>query len=234
MSIFVYAEHSDGKLKKPAFEAATYAADLGKAFGLDVVAVVVGNVSADEIQQLGKYGVSRAIAVTGAGLEQFVEAAYAGAVAAAAKQTGASIVVLPQTYGTRAIGPRLSVKLGMGYLSGMSTLAAKTGNGIEAKRIANSGKSIETQAAKGDKAIISVKSNGYGVKESGGGSVAVESLSYAPSAKELAAKPVKLIKASDKISLTEADVVVSAGRGMGGPDKWGKIDELAEDRKSVV
>jgi electron transfer flavoprotein alpha subunit len=228
MSILVYLENAGGKFKKPAFEAASYAVELGKSLGLPVTGVTIGSIDGSEIQAVAKYGITEVIHVNGAGLDKFVEQAYGSALAEAIKAVNPKFVVLPQTYSTRAFGPRLSVKFKAGYLSGITSLVYEGNKGYHAKRIANSGKSIEEVSAATPVIIVSVKANGYGLKENPVGSVSVKSHEYAASTNDLRLKPVAIEKASDKISLTEADVVVSAGRGMGSPDNWGSVEELAE------
>jgi len=225
MAVLVFAEHADGHFKKPAFEALTYGHDLAKAKGLALHAVVVGDVSADELGKLAQYGASATHHIQHEKLSKFVEAAYASAVAEAAKAAGAQYVVLPQTYNGRAIAPRIAVKTGLALLSGVSTLPEGANNAV--KRVVYSNKAIQTQGTKTAGAVITVKGNAYGVAQNAV-SGSVSNLAYTPADKDFACVPVSVIKNSDKVSLTEADVVVSAGRGLKGPENWGMIDELAD------
>lgn len=226
MSVLVVAELTAGKLRKNSLEAATYGHDLAKALGLPVIAVSVGPADDAELQKLGAYGVTQVHKVQHAQLDTFSEAAYAGAIAAVAQANGAKYVVLGQTYNARPVAARLSVKLNAPLFSGVHTLLEKGGPGMQAKRSVYSTKGIQTLGTGSDKAIVTVKSNSYSPKEVGG-SAAVSAFAYEPQAKDLRLVSKGVKKASDKISLTEADVVVSGGRGLKGPENWGMIEELA-------
>ncbi|MEZ4825825.1 MAG: electron transfer flavoprotein subunit alpha/FixB family protein [Bacteroidia bacterium] len=225
MSVLLFAENTQGAFKKPVLEAATYGYHLAQALGTQLVAVSVGAVSDDELLKLGNYGVSTVYKVADARINAFVNTAFAAAVAHTAKETGAEIVVMSQTYHGRAIAPRVAVKLNATPFSGVISLADPA-NGFDVSRFSYSGKGIEELQSGRGKLVISVKTNGYKVEEN-----AVECMikegSYSPVSEELDVVVKELVKASEGVSLTEADVVVSAGRGMKGPENWGMIEELA-------
>lgn len=232
MAVLVYAENKEGKFKKPTFEACTYGYDLAQSLGMPCMAVSVGKVADADLKNLGKYGVSKVFNVQHDKLAAFGEASYASAVAEVAQKAGAHIVVLAQTYNGRAIGPRLSVKLGAAFLSGVTSLLAKAGNGYQAKRMAYTSKAIEELGTSRDKVIVSVKGNSYKVKESSV-DAAIEAAAYTPNDKDFVLVSKEIKKASDKVSLTEAEIVVSAGRGIGGDEgtfakNWQSIGELAD------
>lgn len=225
MSVLLFAENAQGEFKKAIFEAATYAYDLAKAIGTDLVAVSVGQVSEAELQKLGQYGVSKVFTVSDSRLNSFVNTAYAAAVSAVATAAGATAVVMAQTYNGRAVAPRVAVKMGATALSGLSTLANPAAN-FSAQRVSFSGKGIQEVTTTSGKVVITVKTNGYKVEENPT-SVAVEAFNHTIGDHDIDLIAKEIVKASKGISLTEADVVVSAGRGMKGPENWGIIEELA-------
>jgi electron transfer flavoprotein alpha subunit len=226
MSVLIFAEISNGKLKKPAFEATSYGAALASEHGLEVNAVVIGNIDASEAQQLANYGVANIFTINHPQLHTFQDAPYASAIADIAKAKGATFVILPQSYTGRAIAPRLAVKLDAALLSGINGLPKKGANGLHFMRTAYSGKAIQEVATSAGCCVITVKANAFNVTEHKV-SANVQSYAYEPASKDFKLKVKETIRNSDKISLTEADVVVSAGRGLKGPENWGMIEELA-------
>lgn len=226
MSVLLYAEHSDGIFKKAALEAATYASDLAALMGGEVHAVTIGKVSDAELQRLGAFGVSAVHRISHASLEQFADRAYAAAIAAVANSMGAKAVVFSQTYDGKSISPRLAVKLDAGHLSGVNTMAQVSGDTVTVKRLTNSGKGIETVQSNRPRVVITVKSNSYGTKEKGG-SVTIADFAFDP-AGQLGAVTKEKVKASASISITEAETVVSGGRGFKGPENWGLLESLAD------
>ncbi|MEM6263169.1 MAG: electron transfer flavoprotein subunit alpha/FixB family protein [Bacteroidota bacterium] len=226
MSVLLFAEQSEGSFKKATFEAATYAYDLAQQLGGDLHAVAVGPVNDDALQGLGSYGVSKVHTVGNDRLDAFVNTAYAAAVSAVAKQIDAKAVVMAQTYNGRAISPRVAVKLDAAPISGVINMV-EPNDGFKAQRMSYSGKGVESFAVKSDKVVITVKTNSYKIEEHPV-DVSVEAFSFQPSENDFGAVAKEIVKASSGISLTEADSVVSAGRGMKGPENWPMIEQLAE------
>ena len=227
MAILVFAENVKGVYKKPTLEALSYASAVAKNLGTEVHALTFGTVANEQYQNLASYGASKIYVINHSALTQFIGPAYASGIAAVAQQTQAQMVIIPQTYNGRAVAPRVAVKLDAAMFSGVTTLVTKTGNGYEVQRSAYSLKAIETVFSNRDKLVITLKVNAYKLEKNPAAG-AVENFAFEPSAKDLALKPQKVISASSKISLTEADVVVSAGRGLKGPENWGMIEELAD------
>jgi electron transfer flavoprotein alpha subunit len=227
MSVLLFAEHVNGSFKKPAREAAYYAFETAKLLGTDVAAVVVGAATEAELQILAKVGVSKVYHIQNDQLNTFNDAAYAGAIAAVAKQINAQFVVLSQTYSGRYLAPRLAVKLDAALFSGVTGIVTKGANGYHAKRSAFSLKAIQEVATTREKVVVTVKSNAFSIQDNPV-TITAEAFDYTPEASAFNLKAVEVVKASSKVSLTEADVVVSAGRGLKGPENWGMIDELAD------
>ncbi|MCL4138395.1 UNVERIFIED_CONTAM: hypothetical protein GTU68_040521 [Idotea baltica] len=132
---------------------------------------------------------------------------------------------MAQTYNGRAIAPRVAVKLGAAALSGVIELVDSS-QGFKSKRMTYSGKGVEEFNTSKEKLVITVKANGYKIEENPT-SLTIEPTSFSPNEMNIGGIAREVIKASEGISLTEADNVVSAGRGMKGPENWGMIEELA-------
>ncbi len=231
MAVLVYTENHGGKFKKAALEAVTYATDLAQSLGLPCIAVSVGPVEDAELKLLGKYGASKVQHIQHDKLATFNEAVYASTIASVATQLNATAVVIAQTYNGRSVGPRLAVKLGAAYFSGVTGMVQKVGSGYSVKRMAYTSKAIEELATTHPKFVVSVKSNAYKVSESPV-DAAIEATSYSPNDFDFALVSKEIKKASDKIPLTEADIVVSAGRGLGNEQtfakNWEEIGQLAD------
>lgn len=224
--VLIFAEHSDNHFKKAVFEAATYGYDLAKAMGTQCVAVSVGNVAESELKQLAKYGVSKVYTISDPQLNAFANTAYAAAVSAVAKSIGAKAVIMAQTYNGRAIAPRVAVKLDAAAYSGAVALP-DVSNHFATTRFAFSGKGIEAFQTDKSSIVVTVKTNSYHITENPT-DCAIEAFPFSVEASTLDAVAKELVKAAEGVSLTEADIVVSAGRGMKGPENWGMIEELAK------
>ncbi len=220
MSVLLFAESSSRTFKKPVLEAATFAYDLAQQLGASLEAVVVGEAEESAYAELGRHGVSVIHKVSG---DEFVNAAYAAAIAKVADLVGAKAVVLAQSYLGRAVAPRVAVKLRAAALSGLVSVPDPARQ-FDASRLSYSGKGVEEVQVNADRMVITVKTNGYHVEEH---PVSFEVKSVEAPSAGIDAIALELIKASEGISLTEAEVVVSAGRGMKGPENWSMIEELA-------
>jgi electron transfer flavoprotein alpha subunit len=222
--ILLFAENSNGTLKKAIFEAATYAYDLAKKMGTEVAAVSVGQITESELQKLGTYGIATVYTISDNQLDAFVNTAYAAVVADIAQQLHASVVVFAQTYNSRAVAPRVAAKLDASAYSGVISLP-DTNNGLASSRAAFSGKGVEIIRSGKEIVVITVKTNGYTITENPTTcQIKAGSFTSTPQMDTIAKE---IVKAAEGISLTEADKVVSAGRGMKGPENWGMIEELA-------
>ena len=218
MSVLVYTESWDGNFRKSSFEAVSYASETAKLLGTDVIAISLGEVSDEQLNKLGNYGALKVI--TCAEIEKGDSQAATNAIATAANN--ASVIVFSNTNTATMIAPRLSAKLKAGAISNVITLAESTAP-ITVKRKAFSSKAIELTTINTEKAILCFTPNSYQLIETGG-SCSIET----SSANE---KGVITIQGqettSGKISISEAEIVVSAGRGLKGPENWGMIEELA-------
>lgn len=219
MAIFVYAESHDGKYKKAGLEAVAYAKATADVAGDTVTAIVFGNAAADELY---KYGASKVVKVSNDALAKFDANSYAKALAEVAQ---GDVVVLPSTNEGATIAPVLAFKTGASLVTNVEK-APKSVSPFTVERKAFSGKGIETVAVTG-KIVVTVLQNAFGTKENAV-SGSEESASVTVSDADAKVKVISTELAStDKIDLKEAEIVVSAGRGLKGPENWGMIEELA-------
>lgn len=221
MSILVFIDQADGHIKKASFEAATYGAKLAAQLGTSAEALVLGTVS-DDLSTLGQYGIKKVHTVSDASLNKMDAAVYADIMAQAAGQ--ATVIVLSNNTTGKAVAPRLSVKLKAGLVSGAIALP-DTSQGFVVRKSVFSGKAFANIAVKTDKKIIALNPNSFGT-ESGAGTAEVAAAQVTvPSSK---VEVVAVNKVSGEVPLSEADIVVSGGRGLKGPENWGLVTELAQ------
>ena len=227
MSVLVYIENTDGQLKKSALEVATYGKDLAAQLGTEAIALSIGDISAEELSKLGAYGIAKVLQVSNDDLKTFVNQAYAAIIADAVKQHQASVVVLSNTFSGKGLAPRIATKLQAGLIAGATSLPSITGESFEINKTVFSNKAIANIAVDSAIKVITINPNGYGSKEVGG-SAAVENFTASVASSVFGTIVKDIVRATDKISLPEAEIVVSAGRGMKGPENWAMIEELAE------
>lgn len=227
MAILVYIENTDGSLKKSAFEAASYAKAIADQLGDTVTALSIGNVDKSELEKLGKYGVSKVLDANQDKLKSFVNKAYASIIAAAAKQEDAKVVVLSNSFSGKGLGPRVAAKLDAGFADGAINLPTFNGESMEVKKTAFSNKAFATEVINSSTKVIAVNPNAFEVKEVGG---TAEIVDFTPAIQDQDFNVMvkEIVRATDKVSLPEAEIVVSAGRGLKGPENWGMVEELAE------
>ena len=217
--VLVFAEASKGHFKKAAFEAVTYGKKIAKALGTDCAALTLGSV--ENAGQLGEYGASAVYNVAGVGA--FDSQVYTSVIADAAKEKGATVVVISHTSMGKSLAGRLAVRLGAGMVSGANSVPT-IGSGFEVKKSVFSGKAIAHYDIKSPIKLISLMGNAL-PPEKTGSSVAVTPLSINVPPSRVTVKEVKT--AEGIVPLPEAELVVSAGRGMKGPENWGIVEDLA-------
>lgn len=225
MSVLVFVENNSGQFKKAAFEAVSYAAAIASAMHSSTIALVLGTMTDEAASQLGKYGAQKVIKLNDASFDVMEGHAFAKAIASVASEEGSKVVVLANTYTGKAVAPRLAVKLSAGLAAGVVELP-KIDSGFEVKRTVFSNKGFASLALNTDVKVLSLTPNSYKLVENGA-AVAVENRSVAVSASDFKAKVLEVKKVTGKIPLTEAELVVSAGRGMKAAENWHLVEKLA-------
>ncbi|MEN5235534.1 electron transfer flavoprotein subunit alpha/FixB family protein [Sphingobacterium faecium] len=227
MSILVYVENTDGQFKKSAFEAVSYAKAVADQSGNQVVALSIGNVEDAQLALLGNYGASKVLNVNTEQLKSFVNQAYAAIIVDAAKSNDASVLILSNSFSGKGLAPRVAAKLNAALADGAIELPSATGENLQVKTGAFSGKAFALVELTSAIKVIALTPNSFEVKESEA-SATIENYSPSIDAEDFSTIVKDIIRATDKISLPEADIVVSAGRGLKGPENWGMIEELAD------
>jgi electron transfer flavoprotein alpha subunit len=225
MAVLVYPENWDGKFKKLSFELVSYASKVAEMLGVQAVAVSIGNVGAEELGKLATYGASSIISIENSSLKSLDDQAYTALIAEVAKKINASVIVLSNNNTGKALAPRLSVRLRAGIASGVSKLPVSTTPFVVYKKV-YSGKAFANVEIKTPVKIITLAQNSFEVIESPK-PLSVEKSDIQPDMNLMKTKVTDVQKQTGKILLTDADIVVSGGRGMRSPDNWGPLVEFA-------
>jgi electron transfer flavoprotein alpha subunit len=225
MSVIVFTENWDGRFKKLSFELVSYAADIAAMLGTGVTAVSLGKVDDDELKKLALYGASKIISIKNDILSSLDNQVYTKVLADVAEKEKSSLLVLSNNNTGKAVAPRLSVRLKAGLVSGIIGLPVSINPFIVRKRVF-SGKAIARLEIKSPVKILTLAQNSFEVKKAERQAV-IETITA-----ELDSGSVKTIinkveKQTGRIILTDAEVVVSGGRGMKSPANWGPLEELA-------
>lgn len=223
MSVLVYTESDQGKFKKIAFEAVSYAKGVADQLGTSVTAVSF-NVS--DTSELGKYGASKVLEINNDKLDKFNGEAFADALAQAAKQENAKVIVLTSSANSKYMAPTLAIDLEAGYVPNVVELPEST-SPFKVKHTVFSNKAFAITEIKTDLKIVGVGKNSYGIKENDT-SLTKESFTPNLDSHDFEIDIVSVDKATDKVTIADAEIVVSGGRGLKGPENWGMIEDLAE------
>jgi electron transfer flavoprotein alpha subunit len=225
MSVLVFTENWDGKFKKSSYELVSYASKLAEMVGTTLIVLSIGNAEEDELKILGKYGAGRIISALNDTLKNLDNQAYASIIAEIASKEDAKIIVLSNNNTGKAIAPRLSVKLKAGIGSGVSRLPLNINPFTVYKRVF-SGNAFAHVIIKSDVKIITLAQNSFDLINTSN-DVSIEKINVAVDSSVINTEVKDVQKQSGKLLLTDADVVVSGGRGMKSPDNWGPLVELA-------
>ena len=226
MSVLVYIENSDGKFRKSAFEIISYASAVAQQIGKPLVALSIGKVAADELAKAGEYGAAKVLNADQDQLAKTNSQAYASVIAAAAKAENSEVVIMSASFNGKSTAPRVAIKLDAALGENVISLP-ETGSSFIVKKGAYSGKAYAMIELMAPVKVISVMPNSYKVV-SNPQSAQVVSFQANVDSKDFAITVKETVRASGTISLPEAELVVSAGRGMKGPENWGMIEELAK------
>jgi electron transfer flavoprotein alpha subunit len=223
MSVLIFIDHADGHIKKSSIEALSYGAKIASLTGNSAEAIILGTVRED-LGAIGKYGIQKVHQVNQETLNDLDVQIYIKVLTEAIQKTGASIVVFANNASGKAIAPGLSATLKAGLVAGAVALP-DTSNGFVVKKTVFSGKAFANIAIPTAIKIITLNQNSFPVVP-GEGTATVAPLDISVGTPKV--KCVSTTKASGEVPLTEAEIVVSGGRGLKGPENWGIIEELAK------
>ena len=224
MAVLVYAESWNGSFKKATFEAVSYGAQLANKIGTDAIAITIAHQG--DANQLGNYGANKVLTITDETLNTFNNESYANAIVAASNHVNAETVVISNTNNGKAIAPIIAAKREAALITNAIELPSSL-SPFTIKRKAFSSKAYALFSTDSNLKVISITPNAIGVHQSQV-DTSVESFNYNATDSDQRLKSISVDKATGKIPLTEAELVVSAGRGLKGPENWGMIEELAD------
>ena len=230
MSVLVVVECADGEVKKSSLEVASYGAQVAAQMGTTATAIAVGEANEANLAKLGEQGITKVLFDAEPRLKDFVNNAYTKLIATAAEQEQAKIIVLANSNIGAAVGSRLSVRLKASLATNVVELPKTDGGQFTVKRGAFSGKAFSDVVLSGDRKIIAVKKNSTEAKHDAGKTAEVTSFAAQLVDADFADAPTQVImqEQAGGVLLPEAELVVSGGRGMKGPENWGLIEELAK------
>lgn len=220
--VLVFADHSDSEIKKTTYEILSYGAALARQLGTSAEALVLGTVK-DDLTTLGNYGITKVHQVASEKLNSLDAQVYAKVIADAVTSLNADVLLFSHNQTGRSVAPRISARLKAGFVSGAVALP-NTSNGFVVRKNVFSGKAFANVEIKSAIKIVSLNANSFPVKKSDN-VAAVEQLNIAID--EPKVKPTSVNKVKGEVPLTEAEIVVSGGRGLKGPENWKIVEDLA-------
>lgn len=220
--ILVYTESEEGKIKKVALEAVSYAKGIADQMGTSVTAVAI---NANDTSELGKYGASKVLEVSNDKLNKFNGEAYADVIGQAAKSEGAKVIVLTSSANSKFLAPTLAVNLEAGFVPNVMELPTST-SPFKVKHSVFTNKAFANTEITTDIKIVGLGKNSYGLKENET-SATTEAFTADLDAHDFDMEIVSVDKATDTVTIADAEIVVSGGRGLKGPENWGMLEELA-------
>lgn len=227
MSVIVLVEHTDGIIKKKSFEAVQYASGIAKKAGITVTAVVLGTIADTEMESLGQYGAQKVLHVADARLDELHARAYTSALLAAAQKENSRVIIALHDINGRAVAPRLAVKLNAGLVAGALSYP-DLDKGFVIKKAVFSGKAFAYVNITSEVKVITLMPNTFPLNKVEG-KASIEKLDLSFGDKDFGIKVKEVNKITGEIPLGDAQLVVSGGRGMKGPENWGLIEDLAKE-----
>jgi electron transfer flavoprotein alpha subunit len=227
MSVLVLVEHTGGNIKKKSFEAVQYAAEIAKKTSTTATALVLGTIADSELESLGNYGVQKVLHVADDRLNDLHARAYASALIAAAQKEDSKIIIMLHDINGKAVAPRVAIKLKAGMVAGALSYPDLE-KGFVIKKAVFSGKAFAFVNITSDVKVITVMANSFPLVQ-GDGKAAIEKLDVTFGDKDFGIKVKEVNKVTGEVSLADAELVVSGGRGMKGPENWGLIEDLAKE-----
>ncbi|MBN1341023.1 MAG: electron transfer flavoprotein subunit alpha/FixB family protein [Bacteroidales bacterium] len=225
MAVLVYVENWEGKFKKLSFELLSYAKAVADRLGKEVVCVSIGNVEDDELKKLGRYGASLILKTEDPRLKILSNSAYSSIITQAAEKVNATVVVLSNNLTGKAVAPRVAVRMKAGLVAGVCALPSQYDPLVVMKKV-YTGKAFAHVKVHSVSAVLTLAQNSFHIVENGRDAT-VEPFMPELAPEDFRTEVKEVNKITGKVLLTDAEVVVSGGRGMKGPENWGPLEELA-------
>ncbi len=222
MSILIYAESAEGKFRKVAFELASYAKKVAESLGTTVTAITINTT---DVSELSKYGVDKVLKIKNDKLAGFSAKAYADVIKQAAQKEDTKLILLSSTTDSIYLSSLVAVSLNAGFASNVVGLPLST-TPFQVRRNAFSTKAFNITEITTDIKVLGLAKNSYGIFENSS-TLTEEDFNPSIGENDFGIKVESVEKVSGKVSIADADIVVSGGRGLKGPENWGMIEELA-------
>lgn len=229
MSILVYIDIANGKIKKSTFEVISYGADLAAVTGETLIGVAIGSCQ-DQLEELGNWGLQEVIHAGKDLTRNSPVETDAVFLTKIAKEKKASTLLFSHSISGKLLAPLTACQLQAGIVSGVVSLPDLT-NGFSVKKAVFSGKAFAKIAVKTETRVLTINPNSYPVKQRGGVATITNITLESPQSR---IRVINTEKTSGELSLTEAGIVVSAGRGLKGPENWGMVEELAGELNAAL
>lgn len=226
MAVLVFTENWDGKFKKLSFELVSYAQKLAEKLNVPVVALSIGEVAEDELNKLGDYGAEKVLSVTNEYLKTLDNQMYTQVISEVAQKENAKVILLSHNNTGKALAPRLSVKLKAALGTGLISLPSGVDPFTVYKKVFT-GKAFVNVELNSDIKVLTLSQNSFKLISSDN-KATIEEYSTDIQESDIKTKVTSTDKETGKLLLTDAEIVVSGGRGMKSPDNWGPLEELAE------
>jgi len=221
MSVLVYTESEEGTFKKVALEVASYAKAVADLMGTTVTAVTI---NANDTSVLGNHGVDKVLTITDSKLNAFNANAYADIIKQAATKEDAKVVIVSSSADSKYLAPLLAIDLNAGFASNVVEAPSST-SPFTVKRTAFTNKAFNMTTISTDVKLVAVSKNAFGIVEN---SASATAETFSPSIPEFGVNVESVDKVTGQVTIADADIVVSGGRGLKGPENWGMIEELAD------
>ena len=223
MSVLVFADHAEGKFKKVAYEVISYGKNIAQQAKTSLTVAVI---NIDSTSDLNAFGPDKIVNLNNAKLDKFNARAYADALRQLAEQEGAEIIVLDSGNNSRYVAPLLAANLNAGMASNVVSAPSSLAPLI-VKRMAFSSKAFTETEINSKSKVLCLAKNSFGLKENPSNPTK-ENFSPELSSHDFSLESKSVDKTTGKVTIADADVVVSGGRGLKGPENWGMVEELAE------
>ncbi len=225
MAVLIYTENWDGKFKKLSHELVSYGSLLAHQLGSSAIALSIGDMPEEELKSLGNYGASKVVSVADERLANLENKAYASVISQVAEKESATIVILAHNLTGKALAPRVAVRLNAGVASGVMALPSSM-DPFKVRKGVFTGKAIGNVIIKSPNKVLTLFQNAVDIQETDN-KVVIEAFNPVLSDEDFRTKVTDVTRLTDKILLTDAEIVVSGGRGLKSADNWGPLEELA-------
>lgn len=225
MSVLVFIEIDNGAIRKTSQEAIVYGATVAEQLGTSATVLAIGSIDDTALSTAGTLGANKIVHAADSKLDQENSLAYADVLAQVAKQENSTVIILAKSGLGDAVAARAGAKLKAAVVSGVTELP-ETANGFKVKRAIYTGKAFATVEVKSEVKILAIRKNTIEISETGT-PIAITAFTPTLNVADFAAKVTQVEKATTELSLSDADIIVSGGRGMKGPENWKPLEDLA-------